>query len=158
MLQENYPCVTIYVNKQLSSIRFALRSDIINHQDINLLAFHNNHDINFIINIYSDSNQTVLQCLCHNIMNIKNTVIITGDFSIRDSNWDPNFHNYSIYTKELTTIADSLGLKLSPLSNPGLTRFTDNLQDSNLVLDLIFLFPSNSSERGKRGFNCYKQE
>jgi len=91
-------------------------------------------------------------------MNIKNTVIITGDFSIRDSNWDPNFHNYSIYTKELTTIADSLGLKLSPLSNPGLTRFTDNLQDSNLVLDLIFLFPSNSSERGKRGFNCYKQE
>jgi len=69
---------------------------------------------------------------------------MTGDFNIRDSNWDPNFHNHSIHIEDLTTIADSLGLELSPLSNPGPTRFANNPQDSNLVLDLVFLFPSNS--------------
>jgi len=41
-------------------MRFALRSDIINHWDINLLVFHNDQDTNFIINIYSDNNQAVL--------------------------------------------------------------------------------------------------
>jgi len=71
-------------------------------------------------------------------------VIMTGNFNIRNSSWDPYFHNYSIHTEDLTTIADSLGLELFFFSNPGLTRFADNIWDSNLVLDLVFLFSSNS--------------
>jgi len=125
-------------------MRFALRSDIINYWDISLLAFHNNWDINFIINVYSDNSQTALQCLCHNIMNIGNTVIMTSDFNIRDSDWDPNFYNHFIHTEDLTIIADSLGLKLFPSSNPGPTRYANNLCDSNSVLDLVFLPPRNS--------------
>ena len=54
--QENYARVATYVNKRLAKMWFALRLDIINHQDINVLAFHNDWDINYIINIYSDSN------------------------------------------------------------------------------------------------------
>jgi len=133
-----------YVNKWLLSIRFALCSDIINHQDINLLVFHNNWDVNFIINIYLDNNQIALHCLCLNIRDVENTVIITGDFNIRDSNWDPNFHNYSAHTDDLITITDSLGLELSPFLNPSLTRYTDNPRNTNSVLDLVFLSPSNS--------------
>jgi len=78
MSQENYPHVATYINKQLLTMRFAFRLDIINHRDINLLVFHNDRDINFITNIYSDSNQAALQCLHHNIMNIGNIVIVRG--------------------------------------------------------------------------------
>jgi len=49
------------------------------------MAFHNDWDINYIINIYSDSNQTALQALQENMTNIDKTIILTGDFNIRDS-------------------------------------------------------------------------
>jgi len=49
-----------------------------------------------------------------------------------------------MHTDNLMTIADSLGLELSYPSNSGPTRFADNPQDSNSVLDLVFLPPDNS--------------
>ena len=87
--QENYTRVATYVNKHLVRMRFALQLDIINHHNINVLAFHNDWDTNYMINIYSDSNQTALQVLWQNMVNIDNTIILTGDFNIRDSDWDP---------------------------------------------------------------------
>jgi len=68
---------------------------------------------------------------------------MTSNFNIRDNDWDPNFHHHSIHTDDLITIADSLGLELSPLLNSSLTRFADNPHDSNSVIDLIFLLPNN---------------
>jgi len=49
------------------------------------MAFHNDRDTNYIINIYSDSNQTALQALQESMTNIDKTIILTGDFNIRDS-------------------------------------------------------------------------
>jgi len=115
-------------------MRFALWLDIINHHDINILAFHNDWDTNYMINICSDSNQTALQVLWQNITNIDNTIILTEDFNIRDSDWDPSFRHYSSHTDDLITITDSLGLELSPPSNPGPTRFADNLYDTNSII------------------------
>ena len=132
-----------YVNKCLSKMRFTMRLDIVNHRDINILAFHSDRNTNFIINIYSNSNQTALHFLRQNTINLDNAIIMTGDFNIRDSDWDPLVHHYSIHTDDLLTIADSLGLELSPSSNPGPTRFADNLRDSNSVLDLVFIPPDN---------------
>ena len=66
-----------------------------------------------------------------------------GNFNIRNSDWDPNFHHHSSHTDDLLTLADSLGLELSPPSNPRPTRFTDNPYDSNSVIDLVFLSPNN---------------
>jgi len=37
-------------------MRFALYLDIINYHNINILSFHNEQDVNFMINVYSDSN------------------------------------------------------------------------------------------------------
>ena len=68
---------------------------------------------------------------------------MTGDFNIQDSDWDPNYYHYSIHTKDLITITDSLGLELSPPLNPGPTRFADNPCNSNSVIDLVFLLPDN---------------
>jgi len=76
--------------------------------------------------------------------NIDKTIILTGDFNIRDSDWDPNFRYHSSHTDDPITIADSLGLELSPLSNPGPTRFADNPSDTNSVIDLVFLPPNNT--------------
>jgi len=53
-------------------MRFILCHDIVNHRDINVLAFHNDHDMNFIINIYFDSDQTALCFLSQNIINLDN--------------------------------------------------------------------------------------
>ena len=117
--------------------------DIVNHRDINVLAFHCDQNTNFLINIYSDSNQTALHFLQQNTVNLDNAVIITGDFNIRDSDWDPHTHHHSIHTDDLLTIADSLGLEFSSPLNPGPTRYADNPQDSNSVLDLVFIPPDN---------------
>ena len=66
-------------------MRFTSQLDIINHHDINILSFYNDQDINFIINVYSDSNQTTLQFLSQNIVNLNNTIIMTSNFNIRVS-------------------------------------------------------------------------
>jgi len=79
-----------------------------------------------MINIYSNSNQTALHFLCQNIVNLDNTVIMTDDFNIRDSDWDPLAYYHSMHTDNLMTIVDSLGLELFHPSNPGPTRFADN--------------------------------
>jgi len=76
-------------------------------------------------------------------------IIMTGDFNIRDSNWDPLACHHSIHTDNLITIANSLGLELSHPSNPGPTRFANNPCDSNSIIDLVFLLPYNS------GFSKY---
>jgi len=108
------------------------------------MAFHNDWNTNYIINIYSDSNQTALQALWKSMTNIDKIIILTGDFNIRDSDWDLNFRHYSSHTDNLITIADSLGLELSPLLNPSPTRFADNPCNTNSVIDLVFLPPNNT--------------
>jgi len=66
---------------------------------------------------------------------------MTGDFNIRDSLWDLNFPFHSIHSDMLFDIADSFSLALSKLIENFPTRFSDNDQNSNLVLDLIFTQP-----------------
>ena len=60
-----------------------------------------------MMNIYSDSFQSVLKYLNDTESNIYNIIIITGDFNIRDSIWDSNFLFYSSHSDSLFDIADS---------------------------------------------------
>jgi len=142
--QENYAQVATYVNKKLQKMRFTLRLDIINHRDVNVLVFHSGQHINYIINIYSNDNQSALHFLNRNIIDLNNTVVMTGNFNIRDNDWDPNYPHHSVHTEDLLTLAESLGLDLLPPINPGPTRFADNLRDTNSVIDLAFINPNNS--------------
>ena len=141
--QENYTRVATYVNKKLMKMRFTLRPDIINHRDINILAFYSGQHSNYIINVYSDDNQNALRVLNCNIIDLNDTVVMTGDFNIRDNDWDPNYPHHSIHTKDLFTVAESLGLDLSPPLNPSPTRFANNPHDTNSVIDLVFINPNN---------------
>jgi len=98
-----------------------------------------------LINIYSDASQLALKYLKDIEVNLSNVLIMTDDFNIRDSLWDPTFLHHSSHSDTLFEIADSFQIDLSRPVIFSPTRFADNAQDSNSVLDLIFLHP-NSQE------------
>ena len=83
--QPDAPRVLVYINIHLSSLRFSLQNNIINHKDILLISFINNYICSFIINFYSDFSYSALKYLKDTEVNINNLLIITGDFNIRDS-------------------------------------------------------------------------
>ena len=120
-------------------MRFLLRKDILNHHDINLIFFFNYSIICFILNIHSDDHQNILKYLKNTEINLKNILIIIGDFNIRNNDWDPSYPYHSLYTDMLWEFADSFGLELLISINPVLIWYTDNSQGSNSVLDLMFL-------------------
>jgi len=44
---------------------------------------------------------------------LNNISIITGDFNIRDNNWNPLYLHHSVYTDMLRKITDGFNLELS---------------------------------------------
>ena len=72
-------------------------------------------------------------------VNINNILIMTGDFNIRDSSWNPNFLHHCINSNLLTDIIDIINLCMSRSTNQVPTRYSDNWNDSNLVIKLMFL-------------------
>ena len=133
------PRVIAYINIHLSSFRFLLRKDIINHRDIILISFLNNHVCYYIMNVYSDSLHSALKYLKDTEVNIDNVLLMTGDFNIRDSLWDPSFPHHSSISDDLIIIADSFNLALSTPTNPCLTRYSNTVGEANSVIDLMFL-------------------
>ena len=61
-----------------------------------------------------------------------------GDFNIRNNSWNPSFSHHGIHHDILTNIVDSINLYISNSTNHVPTRYSDNQNDSNLVIDLIF--------------------
>jgi len=98
----------------------------------------------FLINIYSNLSQAALKYLKDTEVEISNILILTGDFNIRDHFWDLNFPYYSHHRETLFEIVDSLQLEISKPYKFFSTRYSDDLQISNLVLDLDFLHPGYS--------------
>jgi len=135
----DFPRVISYVNIHLNSLRFLLRKDIFDHRDISIISFTNNDTCHYILNIYSDSSHSALKYLKDTEVNISHVLLMTGDFNIRDSLWDPSFPFNSSINDDLIMIADSFDLALSSPTNPGPTRFSDTARESNLVIDLMFL-------------------
>ena len=135
----DFPRVITYINICLSSLQFLLCKDIFNHRDVNLISFSNNDICHYILNVYSDSSHSALKYLKDTEVNINNFIIMTGDFNIRDSLWDPSFQFHSSISDDLIMIADSFDLALSSLTNPGPTRFADTAGESNSMIDLMFL-------------------
>jgi len=105
--------VIIYINVRLSSFRFSLQKDIINHKDILLASFFNDNVIFWIMNIYSDFFHSALKYLKDTEVNITNLLIMTDNFNIRDNIWDLSFPHHSVISDNLMILADSYNLDLS---------------------------------------------
>jgi len=116
-----------------------LQNDIFDRRDILCVSFFNQGSIFFLINVYLDLSQLALKYLKNTETNIHNIIIMIGDFNIRDSLWDLNFSFYSIHSDILFDITDSFSLAISKPTENFSTRFSDNNQNSNSVLDLVFL-------------------
>ena len=70
---------------------------------------------------------------------------MTGNFDIWDNHWDPLFPHHSSISNDLIIIADFFNLNLSTPTNQVPTRYLDNPNDTNSVINLMFLW-SGSSE------------
>ena len=64
---------------------------------------------------------------------------MTGDFNIRDSDWDSEYPFHSVHSDLLFDIVDSFNLSFSHPTYPIPTRYLDNGTNSNLVINLMFL-------------------
>ena len=91
------------------------------------------------MNVYSDSSHSALKYLKNTEVNILNLLIITGDFNIRDSIWNPSCPHHLNFSDDLMIIADSFNLELSFPTHCVPIRYADLDGRSNLVIDLMFL-------------------
>ena len=91
------------------------------------------------MNIYSNSSHSALKYLKDIEVNIDNILVMTDDFNIRNSLWDPAFLHHSSTSNNLLIIADSFYLAFLTPTNPYPTRYSDTAGEANLTIDLIFL-------------------
>ena len=96
-----------------------------------------------MININSDTNQSAIKYLKNTEVNVRNVLVIVSNLNIRDSIWNLLFSFYSIHSNLLVDVADSFDLMLSYPTNQVLTRYLDNVNDANSVIDLMFLRPNS---------------
>ena len=64
-------------------------------------------------------------------------------FNIRNSNWNLSYLFCSTYNDTLLEIADFFYLKLLFPVQQVLTQYSDNVKNTNSVIDLIFLHPNS---------------
>ena len=133
------PRVVTYVNIRLSPLHFSLCKDILSHRNISIISLHINNNIFFLINIYSDSSQLALKYLKNTGVDIPNVLVMAGNFNIRDSFWNPIYPHHSFHSNLLLDITNSFSLRLLYPTNSGPTRYLNNDQSSNLIIDLIWI-------------------
>jgi len=73
-----------FIYSILSRLHFALKRDIVDHRDIQLLSFFNRGRCQFLMNVYSDNLHTAVDFLAGEALNILNLLYMGEDFNIRD--------------------------------------------------------------------------
>jgi len=136
---EQMPRVMCFIHSRLSRLCFALRRDIVDHRDIQLLSFFNRGRCQFLMNVYSDDLHTAVDFLSREALNIPNLLYMGRDFNIRNAEWDPSVSSHPAVGQSLRDLVDSYSLvrSLPVLFVP--THYSDISGHANSVIDLIFL-------------------
>jgi len=66
-----------FTHSKLSRLYFALRRDIVDHRDIQLLSFFNRGRCQFLMNVYSDDLHTAVDFLSREALNIATSLSLT---------------------------------------------------------------------------------
>ena len=85
-----------FTHFRLFRLCFALRRDIVNHKDIQILFFFNKggYKYRFLINVYSNSLYTAVNFLSNKDLNISSLLYMKEDFNIRVTEWNPSVSSY----------------------------------------------------------------
>ena len=136
---EQMPRVMCFIHFRLSRLHFALRRDIVNYKNIQLLSFFNRGRCQFFMNVYSDDLHTAVNFLSREALNIPNLLYIGKDFNIRNAEWNSSVSLHPAAGQSLRDLADSYSLvrSLPVFSVP--THYSDISGYANSVIDLIFL-------------------
>jgi len=134
--------VLMYINFWLTYMCFFLRRNISDHRDISCFSFFNKSNILFMINVYSDNHQAALKYLKNTEANIHNVLVMAKDFNIRDREW-AFYLFYLTHNNTLLEIANSFKLKISSPIHQVPTYYTNNSNNSNSVINLMFFYPNS---------------
>ena len=128
-----------FIHSRLSRFHFALRRDIVDHRDIQLLSFFNRGRCQFLMNVYSNDLHTAVDFLANIAPNIPHLLYMGEDFNVRDAEWDPSVSSHPAAGQALMDLAESYSLvhSIPVLSVP--THYSDISGHANSVIDLIFL-------------------
>ena len=77
--------VMCFIHSRLFRLCFALRRNIVDHRDIQLLSFFNRGKCQFLMNVYSDNFHTAVDFLSNEALNIPHLLYMREDFNIRDA-------------------------------------------------------------------------
>ena len=128
-----------FIYFKLFKLRFALKRDIVDHRNIQLLSFFNRGRWQFLMNVYSYDLHTAVNFLTTEALNIPNLLYMGRDFNIRDVEWDSSISLHPAAGQFLRDLADSYSLVcfFPALSVP--THYSNISGYANSVIDLIFL-------------------
>ena len=104
--------------------------------------------MSFTINIYSDDCQFALRYLKNTEVNLNNVLIMIEYFNIRDNDWNLLYPHHLTYANILKDITDFFNLELSTPIIQVSIKYANNSQESNLVIDLMFIY-ANGEEFDK---------
>ena len=133
------PRVMCFIHSRLFRLCFALRRDIVDHRDIQLVSFFNRGRCQFLVNVYSDDLHTAVDFLSREALNIPNLLYMGGDFNIRDAEWNPSVSSHPAAGQSLRDLVDSYSLMHSLPVLPVPIHYSDISGHANSVIDLIFL-------------------
>ena len=134
---KDIPQVMAFIHSHLFRLRFSLRRDIVDYCDILLLFFFNRGECYFLMNVYSDNHHSAIKFMLDQIIDIPNLLYMSGDFNIRDAEWDLSVSSHPAAGQALVDLADSLGLMCLLPELPVPTHYSDTDSHANSV---IFFF------------------
>ncbi|KAF9442278.1 hypothetical protein P691DRAFT_681814 [Macrolepiota fuliginosa MF-IS2] len=136
---EQHPRVMAYVHSCLSLMRPAIRPDLIDHHNVQIVSLYSKGEAFYFMNIYSDTQHTAIDLLSREVNHFPALTYMGGDFNTQSTNWDPGAATQPCPAKLLLELASNLSLDLGIPLVPGPTCFPFNGVDRLSVIDLMFV-------------------
>src|SRR5882757_3336214 len=137
----DHPRVMTYVNRQLSAMRPAYRSDLCLSNDIMVLSLRGSEEL-LLMNVYSDREGTAIKWLSDHGGALPRLFYMGGDFNCHSDVWDPGCARMDrSRSNSLLLFAEEQGLELSlgDEDGPVPTHYPHARALRPLVIDLMFI-------------------